>query len=142
MALFTTDQVLVPTDFSGAANRVLEDTLAFVADAGQVHVLHVLPNLNPGEPGVMWKTIDNRSRTDHVYQEFQKRYSGPLYERVQFQVAIGDPSNQIAHYAQVHAINLIVIPSHGRKGISHFLLGSVAERVSRCAPCPVLIVRR
>ncbi|MGA1475988.1 MAG: universal stress protein, partial [Prochlorothrix sp.] len=35
-----------------------------------------------------------------------------------------------------------VIPSHGRKGLSHFLMGSVAERVSRCAPCPVLILRR
>lgn len=73
MSLFATDRVLVPTDFSAAADRVLQDTVAEVGDRGQVHVLHVLPKLNPGEPGVMWNTIDNRTRTEHVYQEFQRR---------------------------------------------------------------------
>ncbi|MGA1264754.1 MAG: universal stress protein [Prochlorothrix sp.] len=145
MSLFATDRVLVPTDFSAAADRVLQDTVAEVGDRGQVHVLHVLPKLNPGEPGVMWNTIDNRTRTEHVYQEFQRRYQtmlGESYGQVIFKVAIGDPSNQIASYIQAQAITLVVIPSHGRKGLSHFLMGSVAERVSRCAPCPVLIMRR
>ncbi|MEB3164274.1 MAG: universal stress protein [Prochlorothrix sp.] len=145
MSLFAIDRVLVPTDFSAAADRVLQDTVAEVGDRGQVHVLHVLPKLNPGEPGVMWNTIDNRTRTEHVYQEFQRRYQamlGETYGQVMFKVAIGDPSNQIANYIQAQAITLVVIPSHGRKGLSHFLMGSVAERVSRCAPCPVLIMRR
>ena len=145
MSLFAIDRVLVPTDFSAAADRVLQDTVAEVGDRGQVHVLHVLPKLNPGEPGVMWNTIDNRTRTEHVYQEFQRRYQamlGETYGQVMFKVAIGAPSNQIANYIQAQAITLVVIPSHGRKGLSHFLMGSVAERVSRCAPCPVLIMRR
>ncbi|MEB3272678.1 MAG: universal stress protein [Prochlorothrix sp.] len=145
MSLFAIDRVLVPTDFSAAADRALEETLVHVADRGEVHVLHVLPTLNPGEPGVMWNTIDNRTRTEHVSQEFQQRYRtrlGSAFDRIIFNVAIGDPSNQIANYIQAQAITLVVIPSHGRKGLSHFLMGSVAERVSRCAPCPVLILRR
>ena len=56
-------------------------------------------------------------------------------------VRYGRPVGQICRYAQKHHIDLVVMGSHGRAGMSHFLMGSVAERVVRAAPCPVLVVR-
>jgi nucleotide-binding universal stress UspA family protein len=47
----------------------------------------------------------------------------------------------IVDYARAAGIDLIITGSHGRQGLSHALLGSVAERIARTAPCPVLIVR-
>jgi hypothetical protein len=52
----------------------------------------------------------------------------------------GDAANEIARYAREHGVDLIVIGTHGRTGMSRALLGSVAERVIRTAPCPVLVV--
>jgi nucleotide-binding universal stress UspA family protein len=55
--------------------------------------------------------------------------------------AVGRPFEEIVRFAKEHQIDLIVIGSHGRRGLSHLLLGSVAERVVRIAGCPVLTVR-
>ena len=57
------------------------------------------------------------------------------------QVLVGNAAASIVQYANDHAADLIVMGTHGRKGIAHFLLGSVAERVIREAPCPVFTVR-
>ena len=57
------------------------------------------------------------------------------------QVAVGTPFLEIARYAEEHAIDLIVMGTHGRTGLQHVLLGSVAERVLRYAKCPVLTIR-
>jgi nucleotide-binding universal stress UspA family protein len=51
------------------------------------------------------------------------------------------PAERIVHYAKEHGIDLIVIGTHGRRALAHLLMGSVAERVVRTAPCPVLTVR-
>jgi nucleotide-binding universal stress UspA family protein len=55
---------------------------------------------------------------------------------------IGTPAWSIVEYAGSHDIDLIVMGTHGRGGMSHLLMGSVAERVVRTAPCPVLTVRQ
>ncbi|MBC6475301.1 MAG: universal stress protein [Hormoscilla sp. GM102CHS1] len=78
----------------------------------------------------------------NVEQEFDRRCQGPEYQRVNFSVLVENPSEKIIDYPNTFDINLIVIPSHGRTGISRFLLGSVAERVVRFAHCPVLVLRR
>jgi len=54
---------------------------------------------------------------------------------------IGSPAEEILRLAGEAHADLIVLGTHGRRGLSHFLLGSVAERVLRQAPCPVLTVR-
>ena len=56
-------------------------------------------------------------------------------------IASPDPAYAIALYARDSDVNLIVMGTHGRGGLAHFLIGSVAERVVRFAPCPVLTVR-
>jgi nucleotide-binding universal stress UspA family protein len=140
--LISLERVLVPTDFSDEAFKAQEDALASVHDPSCLHILHVLPYLNPGDPGVTWSTVDDRSRTEHVRQYFRERYPAPEYDQVHLSVVVGDPATEIATYAKEHNISLIVIPSHGRVGFSRFLIGSVAERVVRLSPCPVLVLRR
>lgn len=51
------------------------------------------------------------------------------------------PAEAIVEYAAEHAVDLIIVGTHARRGVAHFLLGSVAEKVIRTAPCPVLTVR-
>ena len=55
---------------------------------------------------------------------------------------IGKPDTEIMRYAAERDIDLIVMGTHGRTGLAHALMGSVAERVVRRAPCPVLTVRQ
>ena len=57
------------------------------------------------------------------------------------QVTPGTPATDICRLAKDNGASLIVLSSHGRSGVKHFLLGSVAERVVRHAPCPVLVMR-
>ena len=53
----------------------------------------------------------------------------------------GNPSQEIVRYAKERNSDLIIMGTHGRKGINHMLMGSVAERVVRTAPCPMLTMR-
>jgi nucleotide-binding universal stress UspA family protein len=57
-------------------------------------------------------------------------------------VEVGEPHAQILAHAAAEHVDLIVMGTHGRAGVAHMVLGSVAERVVRTAPCPVLTVRR
>ncbi len=142
MSLFSTNRVLVPIDFSEESFKAQQLTLEFVKDPSHLYILHVLRTLNPGDPGIVWNTMDDRTRKEHVEKAFQEKFSDPKYQDINFTVTIGDPSDRIIEYAKKHQIELIVIPSHGRTGISRFFLGSVAEKVVRYAHCPVLVLRR
>lgn len=57
------------------------------------------------------------------------------------EVLVGSPWFEICEYARRHEIDMIVLATHGNTGLRHALIGSVAERVVRCAPCPVLTVK-
>ena len=142
MALFSKDRILVPFDFSEEAFQALASTIEFAEDASHVHVLNVLNRLEPTEPGIVWQTLDDESRKQHVEKAFYEKVNQIDHQGIHLTVVIGDPSSEIIDYAQKHQIDLIVIPSHGRTGLSRFLLGSVAERVVRFAHCPVLVLRR
>lgn len=140
--LFSKDRVLVPIDFTEEAFAVQAQALNFVEDASRLYILHVLPRLEPTEPGVIWQTLDDQTRKQNVEKAFFERFSDSQYKGVHFEVAFGDASAAIIEYAKSHQISLIVIPSHGRTGVWHFLNASIAERVVRLAPCPVLVLKR
>jgi nucleotide-binding universal stress UspA family protein len=53
----------------------------------------------------------------------------------------GSPKVEIINYARTHNIDLIVLSTHGRTGLTHVIMGSVAESIVRTAPCPVLTMR-
>ncbi|MBD2314247.1 universal stress protein [Desertifilum sp. FACHB-1129] len=142
MSLLNIERVLVPIDFSEASFNVLEQALEFVKDPARLHVLHVLPHLNPGDPGIMWNQVNDQTRKQHVEEAFRQRYPDSQYPGIHFSSAIGSPSSEIIDYAKAHNITLIAISSHGYTGLSRFLLGSVTEKVIRYAHCPVLVLRQ
>ena len=142
MSLFSANRVLVPIDFSEESFQVQELTLSFVKDPSNLDILHVLSRLNPGDPGVIWSTVDDKTRKQHVQKVFQERFSEQKYKGINFSIVIGDPSSEIIDYAKKRQIDLIVMPSHGRTGLGQFFLGSVTEKVIRSAHCPVLVVPR
>ncbi|NJL00119.1 MAG: universal stress protein [Spirulinaceae cyanobacterium RM2_2_10] len=142
MSLFNTDRVLIPIDFSDEALETQAETLKMVQDPEHLHILHVLPRLNPAEPGMAWGTIDDEKRKANTLAALKEKFPRDQYDGVHFHVAIGDPSAEIVDFAGKESVDLIVISSHGYTGLKRFLLGSVAERVVRFAPCPVLVLRR
>jgi len=119
-----------------------EEAMGFVEYPSNLHVLHILPHLSPVEPSVIWNTVDDDTRKEHVRQSFYELYPDPDFRKVHFTVLVGDPSSQIIDYALEHEIELIIIPSHGRTGLNRFLMGSVAEKVIRYSHCPVLVLRQ
>ncbi|PSO47877.1 MAG: universal stress protein [Cyanobacteria bacterium SW_9_44_58] len=141
MSLFQRDRVLVLIDFSESCFQALEETMQEMDNPESVHILHVLRPLNPADPGIIWHTVDHETRRRHVKKAFYKRCGTPPYEKAPFTVLIGKPAKRIIDYAKENKIQLIIIPSHAHKGLNRFALGSVAERVVRQAPCPVLVLR-
>ena len=142
MTLLTSNNVLVPIDFSKEAHQALIDTLAWVKAPTKLHVIHMLHPLEPTELGMTWQTIDDKTRIDNIKAMFYKEFPDEAYQQAKFTVTVGHPSAEIIDYSSHNAIDLIVIPSSGRTGLARFFLGSVAERVVRFSHCPVLVIRK
>lgn len=134
--------VVVPVDFSQESLTAVATALELVASPAHVHVVHVLPALEPTEPGVIWSTIDNTGRLHHAEQALRERLDNVQAGGAKVAARIGDPGREIADFAAEVNAELIVLPSHGRTGLSRMLLGSTAERVVRLSHCPVLVLRK
>lgn len=139
---WTTPQtVLAPVDFSPDSLEAVETALKIVGESGTVHVIHVLPELSAADPGVIWQTADDQKRAAHVRDVLKQKLADPKFSDIQIYVTVGDAGHRISGYADEIKADLIVIPSHGRRGLRRLLIGSVAERVVRLAHCPVLVLR-
>jgi nucleotide-binding universal stress UspA family protein len=134
--------IIVPVDFSDDSLDAVDTALELAASAANLYVVHVLPELSPLEPGELWETIDNESRTQHAEKALRERLSKPEHADLNIEILFGDAGHQIAQRAEELQAEMIVLPSHGRTGLSHLLIGSVAERVVRLAHCPVLVLRK
>ncbi|MGE0606379.1 MAG: universal stress protein [Pirellulales bacterium] len=135
-------KVLVPIDFSEESLAAVDTALELVADASHLHVVYVLPNVEMVEPELIWTDVDHDARRHHAELALRERLPGAKYAALKMEVAFGDPGQQIAEAAQRAAAELIVLPSHGRTGLSRLLIGSTAERVVRLAHCPVLVLKK
>jgi nucleotide-binding universal stress UspA family protein len=107
-----------------------------------LHVIHVLIDITPLEAGEVWGVIDPQARIEQAQRLLREKLADPKYQGVHTAVLMGEPAHGIANYAQEKQAELIVIPSHGRTGLTRLLIGSVAERVVRLAHCPVLVLRK
>ena len=106
----------------------------------QVVALHVgLPYIAVESPYMF--LIDEEGRKKQLEEAVRERFVKDKYRNVRIEVRYGDPGHEIADFAREIGAGLIVMPSHGRTALSHLLIGSVAERVVRYAPCPVLVLR-
>lgn len=142
MVLFSKDRILVPTDFSEKSLQAVKETIAFADNLSNVYVVHVLKQLEATEPGVVWESIDDDKRAVTIQKLFDEKFPSSEYPGLSFAIESGDPTAEIIDYAEQQKIDLIVMPSRGRTGISRFFMGSIAERVVRFAHCPVLVLKQ
>lgn len=142
MSYFPKRTVVVPTDFSADSLAAVEVGRQLVDAPEHLHVIHVIIDIAPLEAGEVWGVIDPQTRVEQVEKLLREKLADPKYQGVHTAVLLGEPAHGIANYAQEKHAELIVIPSHGRTGITRLLIGSVAERVVRLAHCPVLVLRK
>jgi len=133
--------VVVPIDFSDISFAAVAVAKEMVDDPSTLHIVHVLPVLEPTEPGVIWSQVDNESRSEHATAAMQKELEDRGLDGVQIVIRFGNAGHEVADHAKEIEADMIVTSSHGRSGLSHLLLGSVAERIVRFAKCPVLVVK-
>lgn len=132
-------RILAAIDFSAPSDAALAHARALaVAFDARLHLLHVLPNVS-----LRAVVTDPRDRESAVVNQMLDRVAdggGPWRRPVAAVERSDDPADEIVRYARTHEIDLIVIGTHGRRGVAHALMGSVAERVVRRAACPVIAV--
>ena len=135
-------KVVVPFDFSDDATKALETAMEMADDPAHVHVIHVLPFLEPTEPGFIWEAVDDQARKEHAAVALREELAklSPIGGET-VEILLGDPGHEIIDYADRIKAGLIVVSSHGRSGLKRLLLGSVAERVVRLSHCPVLMLK-
>ena len=143
------DRILVPTDFSDFSKPALTYGCAIAArfDA-ELHLLHVVPDPAMLVPEAAAFSVESmEAQTELLRVESMKTLNtlppdgwsdGKPVVR---EVRVGAAFMEIIDYAREKDIDLIVIGTHGRSGLMHVLMGSVAERIVRKSPCPVLTVK-
>jgi nucleotide-binding universal stress UspA family protein len=140
--------ILAPTDFSTHSERAVRYACQLAERLGaSLHLLHVLseilpagpdPLLMPAMPAQYYKENEDRAR-ETLGRLIEPSWGKPA--AIVTSVRWGSPVESIVGYAVEHSVDMITIATHGRTGLSHVLLGSVAEHIVREAPCPVLTIR-
>jgi len=141
-------RILCPVDFSDASRAAMEVAADLAKRfGGEVVLLHAYPV--PGytfpdgsvvaSPKMMQELADQaKKHLDEWRSDAEKLLGAP---RVAAETAIGEPAAEILALAKARGADLVVMGTHGRTGLEHALMGSIAERVVRRAHCPVLTVR-
>lgn len=140
-------KILLPTDFSdhsaAATKYACELATKFDAELHVLHALEVQPDATP--TFVLGLALPNYVKESKAAAEeamtivIDSQWSAD--RTVVHAIVEGSPKVEIIQYARKHDIDLIVLATHGRTGLSHVIMGSVAEAVVRTAECPVLTVR-
>jgi len=161
--------LLVPTDFSEPAHNALRYAIEEAGlHQARLTLLHVLPADTqtdvhyvtgapaPGPQGgfdvlaggrvggsapVSPPEVVLRDRSAEAQTQLRDLVANAFQGPWEVEVAMGQPADTIVRVAQERGADLIVMSTHGRTGLQHVLLGSVAEKVVRLAPCPVLTVK-
>jgi nucleotide-binding universal stress UspA family protein len=144
----TIREILVPTDFSLPSDHAVACARTMAAGfAATIHLVHVLeePFVTPG--AYQFHLPDTPARREERYQQAQRRLTriaGKLNDHgmlTTVEVRGGIAVDEIVKAAVDYGADLVVMGTHGRQGLQHLLVGSVAEQVIRRASCPVVTVR-
>jgi nucleotide-binding universal stress UspA family protein len=139
--------ILTPTDFSAPASEAMtaacELAQTFGAKLTVLHVMETPSYLVDSHAAAHQGPLLLNAMKEQATQELEQVIA--LLPDTQVEIAgrvmVGVPSQRITETATAERVDLIVMATHGRTGLSHLFLGSVAERVVRTAPCPVLTIR-
>ena len=135
--------ILIPHDFSETSEAAMQYAVELARTFGAtLHVVHVSEKAR-FEMATEFPLGLDLSLEDAIRERLLKIMATREHRELNpsFQVLSGAPWVEIVRYARDRAIDLIVMGTHGRGVIAHAVMGSVAERVVRHAPCPVLTVR-
>jgi universal stress protein A len=137
-------QILAPTDFSECSKQAVACTyeLAQTFDA-KLLLLHVVEPVDypmRSYPHLVTTMLDYSERQAHLDLAQMLPKAQDVKVEVTRRVIVGPPYRKIVEVAEAEKVDLIVMATHGRTGLSHLVVGSVAERVVRTAPCPVLTI--
>jgi len=141
-------RICCPIDFSDASRAAMEVAADLARRFGaELVLLHAYPV--PGytfpdgsvvaSPRMMQELADQAQKHLEEWRADAERLVGA--PRVSAERAVGEPAAEIVSFASGRGVDLLVLGTHGRTGIEHALMGSIAERVVRRAHCPVLTVR-
>ena len=142
-------KILVATDFSEPSDAALAYGRELARTfAASLTVLHIVDNILTRAYGAEGVVLVDQELQREIETSAQRQVDALLFDEdrqalgaVGLVITSNSPSAAIVTYARDAAIDLIVMGTHGRGAIAHLLMGSVAERVVRTAPCPVLTVR-
>ena len=142
--------ILVGTDFSDISDEAMRAAALYArAVNSRVLVAHVF-DPTPNVPPVVWSRPDllERSIRVEIEEAIRQTLTGKTAELLkgvpEVEISViqhPSPGRALVEAAEDEGADLLILASHGRSGLSRALLGSVAERVVRHAPCPVLVVR-
>jgi universal stress protein A len=140
-------KILVPADFSEYTESILNCAAAIARRFGSsMHLLHVVPNMDYFTPYESFMAAENmvevqkgiEAEVEKDLQRVADKITGVPVTRA---IRTGVAFIEIIDYVRAEGIELVVMGTHGRGGLEHILIGSVAEKVVRKSPCPVLTIR-
>jgi universal stress protein A len=141
-------RILVPVDFSEHSEHALDEAIGLAKQFGaELHLLHCYQIYPPGAFGYPYAVALPGTFEGAVRESVTARLSGWREKaaargvRVEQHLSVDFPSHGIVELAEKLPADLIVIGTRGLSGVKHVVLGSVAERTIRHAPCPVLAVK-
>jgi len=139
-------KIVCPIDFSEFTDEILKYAVNITKKFNaELHLIHIIPNLNYFTPYESFLTPENlvaiekniEKEVEKDFERVTKNIDVPLKKIVKTGVTFVE----IIDYIKEEDIDLVVMGTHGRSGIEHILIGSVAEKVVRKSPCPVLTIR-
>jgi len=139
----TTKKILVATDFSDGSDDALTEAIEGGKPSGaEVEILHVIELAEEFPFGTTYFDADYEALYANVDRQLSERAVrvGAAGLRCTTKIVEGSAAREIAARGRAIGADLIVVGTHGRTGLAHVMLGSVAERVVRRASCPVLTV--
>jgi nucleotide-binding universal stress UspA family protein len=137
-------KILAPIDFSEYSMEALRGAMELVKDLdGELHIVHVVaPHF------ALFDKMREQARETLMVEEAEEELARIRRDdcgnsaKVFTQVMVGPPVPKLVDYAKEQQIDLILLATHGRTGIEHLMIGSVAEKLVRAASCSVLVFRR
>ena len=140
--------IVVPVDFSDYSLRALPYAVSLAERFGaRLKIVYINePSLQVSD--VAWVGVDERTIDEDHLTEARRALEKLVLDKIPTDISVdaeiltGDPVDKIVAYATDQNADLIIMATHGRGGLSHVLMGSVAEHVVRKGPCPVLTLKQ
>jgi nucleotide-binding universal stress UspA family protein len=134
-------KILFPTDFSHTGDAALEFAASLAKErGGRLLIVHVQEAPLAYGGGEMYYGIPEPTTEELMGMLREVRPNDPTVP-VEYRLVTGDPADAVVRLAREDGVDLIVLGSHGRTGLTRVLMGSVAEAIVRKAECPVLVCK-